>query len=58
MVGGVILARAVNAKESPRILQACREFLHPALDTTSQSHRRAASGRRQVARRTRATPKK
>jgi hypothetical protein len=31
LVGGVILARAADAKDAAAVLQACRDFLHAAL---------------------------
>jgi len=35
MVGGMILARAVGGRDSERILEACRAFLHRALRSPS-----------------------
>jgi TetR/AcrR family transcriptional repressor of nem operon len=43
MVGGVILARSVGAKDSAAVLEGCREFLRRA--TTTSSAKRAARPR-------------
>lgn len=43
MVGGLILARAVGGRESDRVLEACRGFLHRALHEEPPAARSSAS---------------
>jgi TetR/AcrR family transcriptional repressor of nem operon len=48
MVGGVILARAAGGKEADAILEACRRFLHRALEasaTPAGARRDGSAGR-------------
>ena len=40
MIGGVVLARAVADKGAVRVLAACREFLHEALNAPANRRRR------------------
>jgi TetR/AcrR family transcriptional repressor of nem operon len=50
MVGGVVLARAVGANDSPAVLEACRAFLRRALDEPARAReRRRATPRRKTA---------
>lgn len=54
MVGGLVLARVVGEKDSPKLLAACREFVHRALDDASRAparQRGAPTSRKQKSRR-------
>jgi TetR/AcrR family transcriptional regulator, transcriptional repressor for nem operon len=42
LVGGVILARAADMKDSAAVLQACRDFLHAALEDADSRHTRSS----------------
>jgi TetR/AcrR family transcriptional repressor of nem operon len=58
MVGGVILARAVDRHDSEAILAACRQFLHDALADTRSSTRHPSRSTRGTRPRTRGSTKK